>query len=93
MTNPAAKKDGHYEYYVKRLGPNAFEVAKFPAGFGGDQPLVVYNVMYSPDGNLGKCDCPAATYRGTGKNDKHVKLVAEWVKNGDRWLPIEERTK
>lgn len=72
-----------FEYYVRRTGEATFEVSKFPEGdSGGAQPLRVYKVVYT--GTRGKCDCPAGMYRGMGMEDKHVKLVQRWIKDGEQ---------
>jgi len=73
-----------FEYYVRRLGEINYEVAKFSSMSGGEQPLVVYNVVYDPVRARGKCDCPAGTYRQTGINDKHVQIVRDWIAGGEQ---------
>lgn len=75
-----------YDYYIRRVGPTDFEVAKFE-DFGGDQPVALYKVTWDPKTGRGKCNCPAAAYRGTGVNDKHVQMVKKWVENGDSFHP------
>lgn len=84
---PTAEK---FEYYVRRRGEITFEVAKFREMTGGEQPLVVYNVVYDPSRNppRGKCDCPAGTYRQTGVNDKHVQIVREWIEKGEQIMAV-----
>lgn len=77
-----------YDYYVRRLGPTEFEVAKF-IDFDGDQPVSVYKVTWNSKTGKGSCDCPAATYRGTGINDKHIQLVKGWVANGDSFQKVQ----
>lgn len=66
------------EYVIGQsaVAPNKFTVAKFE---GGDEPKVVYDVTYNPETGYGKCDCPAAAYRGTGSGDKHVLMVKQWL--------------
>lgn len=59
---------GDPEYYVKRIGPNAFEIAKFTDSFGPDH---VYTVRYE------SCTCPV------GFDCKHVKLVSEFCAVGE----------
>jgi hypothetical protein len=78
-----------FEYYVKRTGAfdgvlELFEVAKFDSMTGGEQPVAVYTVKMHPHTGIGKCDCQAATYRGTGDKDKHVNLVRRWKQDGER---------
>lgn len=75
-----------YDYYIRRLGPTEFEVTKF-LEFGGDQPISLYKVSWNPKTERGSCDCPAATYRGKGINDKHIQAVKKWVANGDSFIP------
>lgn len=75
-----------FEYYIKRIDATHFEVAKF-ATLDGDQPLAVYRVRWDTARMSGRCDCPAGSYRGTGTNDKHVQMVAQWVSNGDSFQP------
>lgn len=75
------------DYVIARLGPAKFQVAKFG---DSEQPLAVYTVEYSVESDKGKCDCQAAIYRGTGSQDKHVRMVAQWVKNGDSPTPKEK---
>lgn len=76
------KKEHPYEYFIRRASPKDFEVAKFST-LGGDQPVALYHVKWdaSQVGGGGRCDCPAASYRGTGPHDKHVVMVKEWVAN------------
>lgn len=70
-------KQGKGEYFIKRtLGDLHFEVTKF---VDGDLPVATYKVEYNDSTGVGKCDCPAATYRQTGSNDKHVRLVRRWL--------------
>lgn len=77
-----------YEYYVRRTGPKEFEVSKFDSMEGGDQPLATYNITYDSHSQKGKCNCQAATYRGTGSNDKHVGIVRDWITGGERATAI-----
>lgn len=77
-----------FEYYVRRIGEINYEVAKFSSMTGGEQPLVVYKVVYDPSRGRGKCDCPAGTYRQTGINDKHVKIVQQWIAGGEQATAI-----
>jgi hypothetical protein len=77
-----------FEYFVRRTGSTTFEVAKFPSMGGGEQPERIYKVSYNAARDDGKCDCPAGMYRGTGKNDKHVQIVKEWIKGGEQILAI-----
>lgn len=68
------------EYFIRRISSTEFEVAKF-ASIGGDQPLAVYKVVWDAVRSHpgGRCNCPAASYRGTGASDKHVVMVKHWV--------------
>lgn len=80
MPIPAVKKAvaTAVDYVIGKsaVRPNAYTVTKF--GDGGE-PLVTYNVVYNHETGYGRCDCPAATYRGTGSADKHVVLVKNWI--------------
>ena len=77
----AKSKQGKGEYFIKRtLGDLHFEVTKF---VDGDLPVATYKVTYDHSTGKGKCDCPAATYRQTGSDDKHVRLVAKWIELGE----------
>ena len=82
------KKDRQYEYYVRETAPGEFEVSKFDSMEGGEQPLSTYNVKYDPPRQLGKCNCHAATYRGTANIDKHVKIVERWIELGKQAIGI-----
>lgn len=62
------------------IGPTAVPFKYQVTKFSGDTPLNVYNVTYNPQTGYGRCDCPAGSYRHTGSADKHVKMVAEWLK-------------
>jgi len=77
-----------FEYYVRRLGVINYEVAKFGSMTGGEQPLVVYKVIYDPSRNRGLCDCPAGMYRGTGILDKHVRIVQDWIAGGEQEIAL-----
>jgi len=68
------------EYIIGQVGEGKFTVAKFEPG--EPLPRVVYNVSYNHVTGRGKCDCPAAMYRGTGAQDKHVLMVAGWLATG-----------
>lgn len=70
------------EYYITETSPGEFEVAKFSSMSGGEQPVAVYNVKYNPPRQLGRCNCPAGSYRGTANTDKHVLMVAQWITDG-----------
>jgi hypothetical protein len=76
MSSTKASKD--VEYFVKQVDDVHFEVAKFNFRVGSE-PIAVYKVRYNPATGAGRCDCPAASYRGTGAEDKHVKMVKEWL--------------
>ena len=65
------------EYYISRKG-DGYDIAKFDSMTGGEQPKAVYHITVNKHGGM-KCDCPAAMYHGTGENDKHVKMVKEWL--------------
>lgn len=73
-----------FEYYVQQVDETHFKVAKFREMAGGEQPIHVYGVVYNAARDTGKCDCPAGTYRGTGKEDKHVKMVKQWLASGKK---------
>lgn len=75
-------KEEQCEYYIGRLGPITFQVTKFRDG--DETPAAVYNVQWDETTGKGKCDCPAGTYRGTGPNDKHVKMVRNWVETVEK---------
>ena len=78
------------EYYIRRLNNLKFEVAKFEER---KEPAAVYSVRYSELSNTGRCNCPASFRKafrrnaGTGSADKHVRMVADWLKSGQ---PIPE---
>jgi hypothetical protein len=76
-TNMAKKE---YNYVVGRLGEQLFSVAKFEDG--REAPSSVYNVTFDPATGTGLCNCPAAGWRNTGSNDKHVALVRDFLKQG-----------
>lgn len=79
-------KSTEYEYVVFRLGEDRFEVVKFDVHASDEAPATaIYHVTFNPITGKGKCDCPAATYRQTGANDKHIRLVKKWIENGDRF--------
>jgi hypothetical protein len=71
-----------FDYYIRRIGPTSFEVAKFES-FGGDQPKSVYQISWDPKTQRGRCNCPAYVYRGKGVQDKHIQMVKKWVEQGD----------
>lgn len=75
-----------FEYIIRRVEAGKYEVRKFDPDTlnGGGQPLALYNVVYDPPRKLGRCDCPAATYRGTGNVDKHVQIVQQWIAAGEQ---------
>ena len=81
------------EYYIRRTGEITFAVAKFNSMTGGEQPLAVYSVIWDPSRNRGKCDCPAGMYRGTGADDKHVKMVRDWITQGELAMTISKKRK
>lgn len=84
----AKAKSGKGEYFIKRvLGDLQFEVTKF---VDGDLPVNTYKVTYDAVTGKGKCDCPAATYRQTGSNDKHVRLVRRWINLGEKVQALTE---
>lgn len=77
-----------FEYYVRRIDEVTFEVAKFRDMSGGEQPSRVYTVNWNAARGTGKCNCPAGSYRGTGKNDKHVLMVQQWIAGGEKVTAI-----
>lgn len=76
-----------FEYFVKRVGErpthgySKFTVSKFADG--EPHPVQVYNVDYNETTGIGKCDCPAAQYRQTGSQDKHVQMTIKALASGD----------
>lgn len=77
-----------FEYYVRQIDEVNYEVAKFASMDGGEQPINVYNVVWNAVRGTGKCNCAAGTYRGTGKEDKHVKMVRQWIDGGKQVTAI-----
>lgn len=73
-------------YYVKRKGPETFEVAKFK---DGDQPDKLYQVTLRANGT-GKCDCPAYSFRRIGMSDKHIRLIQKWIAGGEKVQAISD---
>jgi hypothetical protein len=83
-------KQAKGEYFIRRsLGDLQFEVTKF---VDGDLPVATYKVTYNDSTGIGKCDCPAATYRQTGSNDKHVRLVKKWLELGEKIQALTEES-
>lgn len=81
-------KSVEYEYVIFRLGEDKFEVVKFNIYASDEAPAsAIYHVTWNSNTGKGKCDCPAAAYRQTGINDKHVQMVKKWVENGDQFSP------
>ena len=78
------------EYYVRRTAPsNAsrqfFVVTKFE---GGEEPSAIYHVTWDTHRDEMQCDCPNRR-RGKGTDDKHGRLIREWICNGE---PVEAMT-
>lgn len=77
-----------FVYFIKRVGPIDFEVAKFDDMSGGEQPLAIYNVMWDPHANppigRGRCNCQAYVYKRVGMADKHINGVKKWVEGGEK---------
>jgi len=71
-----SKAKGPAEYYIRRMGPEEYQVSKFS---GNDVPDVSYTVKLATSRERGSCDCPAGMYRKKGLEDKHIQMVMRWI--------------
>jgi len=72
---------GDAEYYVKKKGPNEWEVAKFD---GGKTPAHVYTV--TAKGKRFWTDSPG--FKHKQQEEKTIRIVKQYIADGERGQPI-----
>lgn len=78
-----------YEYYIRQLDVNDYQVSKFDSMDGGEQPLASYDIQFTPSNGRWKCNCQSAVYRQRQHLlDKHVRMVIEWINGGKSTMAI-----